>query len=132
MKHNRRFIALLVVLLFLAGCASTGTSTKPTQSPKAIAYATVNAAFDVYDMGMTTLRTLQRTKIITEAKYQDIKTTVGWPTYNTIKAADDALQVWVTSPTDTNYDKMNAAFKTMAASEKNLTTLIVSLQGGKK
>ena len=85
-------------------------------------------AFNAYDFGMTALRTLQQTKVITEAQYQDVKTKVGWPFYNAIKTADDALQVWVKTSTDDNYGKMNAAFQAMAVGQKDFTALVTSLQ----
>jgi hypothetical protein len=107
-----------------------GTTPQP-QSAKAIAYKSMDMAFDAYDLGMTTLRTLQKSGVITAAKYTEIKDKVGWPAYNAIKAADDAVQAWAAAETTSNYDKMTAAFQVMTASQKSFTDLLTSLQGGR-
>jgi hypothetical protein len=88
-------------------------------------------AFDAYDLGMTSLRTLQKQKIITEAQYQDVKNKVGWPFYNAIKAADSAANAWVAATSDSTYTRMVTALQEVANAQKDFTTLITSLQGGK-
>jgi len=131
---------LVGVLIFSAGLYGCGggavtpgtTVTSQAQSPKMIAYKTVDMAYDAYFFGMTTLRTLQQTNVISEAKYQEIKDKVGWPFYNAIKLADDAVQAWVAAGSDSNSDKMTAAFQGLVDAQKNFTALVASLQGGKK
>jgi hypothetical protein len=133
---------LVGILIFSAGMygCGGGQAVPPTtpvtqtqvQSPKMIAFKTVDMAFDAYDFGMTTLRTLQQQKVITAAQYDSVKAKVGWPFYNAIKLADDAMQAWVAAGTDSAYGKMNAAFQGLVDAQKNFTALVNSLQGGKK
>lgn len=133
-------VGVLIFSIGLYGCGTTGTSgtsgtsvtTVTQQSPKMIAFKTVDMAFDAYDFGMTVLRTLQQQKVITEAQYQDVKTKVGWPFYNAIKLANDAMQSWVAAGNDSTYGKMITAFQGLVTAQKNFTTLVTSLQGGKK
>jgi hypothetical protein len=88
-------------------------------------------AFDAYDLGMTALRTLQKQKIITKAKYIEIKDKYGWPCWRAIKAADIACNTWIGSKNDANYDKMNTAFEAMYETQKLLNNQVIQLQGGK-
>lgn len=137
-QNHRRYLLLSLILLstlLILGCPKQvppPSGVHPEgQSPKMIAFQAVDTAFDVYFLGMTTLRTLQKSGVITEAKFVEVKDKVGWPVYNAIKAADDALQAWVVSSTDANYGKMQVAFKAMGASQKSFSDLLTSLQGGR-
>jgi len=88
-------------------------------------------AFDAYDLAMSSLRTLEQQKVITTAKYTEIKDKFGWPCWKAIKAADIAANAWVSSKNASNYDKMNAAFTAMYDVQKLLNTQVTQLQGGK-
>lgn len=58
MKHNRRFIALLVVLLLLAGCASTGTTSSGSAISASEKRTTLNTLLTMkegYDKAFTVL-----------------------------------------------------------------------------
>lgn len=138
MTHRKsKFLVLLLVLALALACSpkpvTTGGET-PTQSPEAIAFKTVSIAFDAYDLGMLSLRTLQRTKIITQVQYDAAKKDVAWPLYNAIVTADKAAQAYATAkPADKEslYGKLTQAFLAMAGSQKEFTALVASLQGGK-
>jgi hypothetical protein len=143
MNHRKlKFLALaLVLLLALAPACSPKaiTTGEPagqaqTQSPEAIAFKTVSIAFDAYDLGMLSLRTLQRTKIITQVQYDAAKKGVAWPLYNAIVAAEKAAHAYATAkPADKEglYGKLTQAIFAMAGSQKEFTSLVTSLQGGK-
>jgi hypothetical protein len=91
----------------------------------------VALAFDAYDLGMTTLRTLQSQKLITSERYTEIKDKFGWPCWRAIKAADLAVEAWYTHKNASTLSQMNAAFETMYELQKLLSTQVVQLQGGK-
>lgn len=99
MNRKRNLTAVLVILFILIGCAGKGVvnTTQPT-SVEGIAFKTITLAFGAYDLGMTTLRTLERNKVITSAKYKSIKDSVAWPFYKALMAAETAAQEYATSP----------------------------------
>ena len=127
-------LVLLTMFLALAGCQSLqpGISAPGlSQSPEAIAYKAVLLAFDAYDLGMTTLRTLEQQKVITSAQYASIKDTYGWPAWKAIKAADVAVNAWVGSKSDSTYTQLQTAFAAMYEAQKLLSTEVTQIQGGK-
>lgn len=56
MKHHRKFIALLIVLLLLAGCATAGTGS----SAKATAWKSLMTGKQTYDLAFNTLSALDK------------------------------------------------------------------------
>lgn len=141
MNPNRRLIAVIVVLLLLAGCAGT-TGTKPigatgTNQPSvegASAYA-INLAYDLYDTEMKALRLLQVQKVITEEKYQILKDKYGWPFYLAVKAADDAAQQYAAAPDAdraTFGGKLTTALNAMADSKAKFKKVVDDAKEGMK
>jgi len=88
-------------------------------------------AFDTYDLGMTTLRTLQKQKIITSAQYTSVVDNFGWPCWKALKAADVAADAWMAAKSATTLEAMNTAFTAMSDVQKLLSGEITKLQGGK-
>ena len=139
-RFNRPVACFLLALLItsLAACGGQ-VATQPgatpvpaqSQSQEAVAYKAVALAFDAYDLGMTTLRTLQVQKIITSAQYASIKDTYGWPAWKAIKAADVAVNAWVAVKSDSAFTQMQGAFTAMYEAQKLLSTNVTQLQGGK-
>lgn len=56
MKHNRKLVAVLIVLILLAGCASAGTSS----SAKATAWKSLMTGKQTYDLAFTTMAALDK------------------------------------------------------------------------
>ena len=130
------YLLLLLSLLLILGCPPKqttvpGVPSQSSQSAESVAYKTVLMAFDAYDLGMITLRTLQKQNIITEAQYTAIKDKYGWPCWTALKAADVAVNTWVTTKSTSDFEKMNAAFTGMYEIQKLLSNQITQLQGGK-
>lgn len=138
-RHLRLLLILCLASMFLVtSCAQKnslpGETPTQTQSPEAIAFKAVTVAFDAYDLGMISLRTLQKANIITQVQYDATKKAVAWPLYNAIVAAEKAAQAYSTAkPADKEslYGKMTAALGAVAGSQKEFTALVTSLQGGK-
>lgn len=137
MKINRaNLLVLLLAFLLIFGCATSGGNVqKPvTISQEAIAFKAVSIAFDAYDLSMTTLRTLQTANLITLTQFEKVKKNISWPLYNSIVAADSTAQKYAAAlPADKQnlYDQLTQALVAVAASQKELATVIKSLQGGK-
>ena len=136
MNRKRNLVIVLVILLFLVGCAGKQTTTTTQPSPEAVAFRAITMAFDAYDMGMFTLRTLQQSPnhIITTAQYESIKTKVAWPLYRAIVAAEAAAEKYAAAPAadkDSLYEKLLQALLAITNSQKEFMQVIQSLQGGK-
>lgn len=131
---KRKLVVLLVVLLLLAGCAGkTAGVSNPTI--EAVSFKTVSLAFDAYDLGMTTLRTLQKTKVITAAQYTNFKDKYGWPLYLSIKAADDAAQQYAAAPKESKASlegKLTAALQALADNQGKFVKVVNDAQEGMK
>lgn len=133
MIAKRKVVAVIVVLLLLAGCAGKAGVSNPTI--EAISFKTITLAFDAYDLGMTTLRTLQRTKVITQAQYTSFKDKYGWPLYQSIKAADDAAQQYAAAPKESKASmegKLTEALKALADNQGKFVKVVNDAQEGMK
>jgi len=141
-KVRNFFLAWIIVgaLIFSIGIGCAPKATVPTiggqvqvqTTPKALAYKTISAAFSAYDLGMTTLRTLQQKGVITAAQYEKVKNDVGWPFYNAIKSADTAVEGWVKIDDASSYGKAFAALDDLTGAQKDFTATIASVQKGGK
>ena len=130
------YLLLLLSLFLILGCppkltTTPGVPSQPSQSAESVAYKTVLMAFDAYDLGMITLRILQKQKIITEAQYTAIKDKYGWPCWTALKAADVAVNTWISTKNAADFEKMNQTFTSMYELNRLLSNQITQIQGGK-
>lgn len=144
--RTRNPLLLLMILCLMATLLAPACAPKSSlpvaqpqtqgqqESPEALAFKAVTVAFDAYDLGMISLRTLQKAKIITQAQFDSAKKAVAWPLYNAIVAAEKTAQAYSTGSSadkQSLYGKMTAALTAVAGSQKEFTALVGSLQGGK-
>ena len=136
MKGKRNLAIVLVIMFLLAGCASTGkqaTGTTGTSQPstEAVAFKALTVAFDAYDLGMTSLRMLQKNKIITTATYNQIKEKVAWPLYHAIVAGEAAAEKYAKVKDSSTLAQLTAALEVVAEAQKGFTSAVAKVQGDK-
>lgn len=134
--HRFNVFVLLLILLFVFGCATGGGNVQPPApvSQEAVAFKAVSTVFEAYDMSMTALRILEASNLITFDQFNKIKKDIAWPLYNSIVAADVIAQRYATAPAAEKqnlYDQLTQALAAVAAGEKELATVIKSIPGGK-
>lgn len=133
MNRKRNLSIVLVVLFLLAGCASIGKQSTGTSQPsaEAVAYKALSVAFDAYDLGMTSLRMLQKNKIITTATYNQIKEKVAWPLYKAIVAGEAATEKYAKVKDDSTLAQLTAALEVVAEAQESFTGAVAKVQGDK-
>ena len=133
MNRKRNLAVILVIMFLLAGCASTGKQATGTTQPstEAVAYKALSVAFDAYDLGMTSLRMLQKNKIITTATYNQIKEKVAWPLYKAIVAGEAAAEKYAATKDASTLAQLTAALEVVAEAQKGFTSAVAKVQGDK-
>lgn len=122
-----------VLLVFIMSCVPSATVSKQ-ETPEQFAFKTINLAFDLYDLGMTTAATLHRTKVITTQQWTQVKDT-GRVLWKAIQSAEAAAENYAKAKsTDpqraTLFGEMDRAITAMLGSKKEFLSLVEAVQKG--